>query len=40
MTNMFKVLKADVNSFFRTLGERDCFRPTGDCSLRSNEEMK
>lgn len=35
---MFKVLKADVNYFFRTLGERDCFRPTGDCFRPADEE--
>lgn len=40
MTNMFKVLRADVQSFFHTLGERDCFRPTGDCSPRPKEETK
>ena len=40
MTNMFKVLKADVHTFFRTLGERDCFRSTGDCSFHSHDEAK
>lgn len=40
MSNMMKVLKADVYSFFRTLGERDCFRTTGDCSFRSTNEAE
>ncbi len=40
MNNMFKVLKADVHHILRSLGERDCFRMTGDCTLRSHDEMK
>ena len=40
MNNMFKVLKADVQIFFRTRGERDLYRPNGDCSFRSLDEKK
>lgn len=29
----FKLIKADVNHFLKALGERDCFRATGDCSI-------
>lgn len=35
---MFKVFRADVHNIFKTLGERDCFRPTGDCSIRRHDE--
>lgn len=34
MTRMFKVFRAEVNSFFHTIGESDTFRTTGDCSIR------
>lgn len=37
---MFKVLRADVQSILHTLGERDCYRLTGDCSPRIKEETK
>lgn len=41
MTRMFKVFRAEVNSFFHTIGESDTFRTTGDCSIRDHfEEMK
>lgn len=33
MTRMFKVFRAEVNSFFHTIGENDAFRTTGDCSI-------
>lgn len=40
MTSMFKVLKADVHHILRSLGECDCFRTTGDCSLHRHDEVK
>ncbi|GFI53379.1 hypothetical protein [Duncaniella muris] len=40
MTNMLKVLRADVNNIFRSLGSSDSFRVTGDCTIRINEETK
>ena len=40
MTNMLKVLKADVSHIFRTLGSNDSFRVTGDCTVRINDETK
>lgn len=40
MTNMLKVFKADVHSISHALGERDCFRVTGDCTPRFHDEQK
>ena len=32
MTRMFKVFKAEVHTFFHSLGEHEGFRVTGDCT--------
>lgn len=40
MTNMLKVFRADVHSILRTLGERSCYRVTGDCTPRYHDEEK
>ncbi len=38
MTNMLKVLRADVSHIFHALGSSNSFRVTGDCTIRRNEE--
>lgn len=36
MTHIFlQALKSDVGHFFKVLGERECFRATGDCSIHN-----
>lgn len=40
MTNMLKVLKADVTHIFHTLGASTSLRVTGDCTIRTDEENK